>query len=89
MKTENEILEKISLLKKRVPKPPDIPRLQHGPYQGILKAQIWTLEWVLGQKLPPRYWCLGCQKWHRNLRCPGCGSLYDYYAGMESEEVPE
>lgn len=83
MRKKSEIKDKISILSSRAKRhPPDIPQSLFSQYQEILKTEIRTLKWVLGHKLPTWYWCVDCQKGHRNLRCPHCGNEHDYYEGL-------
>lgn len=37
---------------------------------GAIKA----LEWVLGYKRKPSFWCFRCRLLHTGLKCPKCGN---------------
>ena len=45
----------------------------HNGYIDIIKGQIRSLRWVLCHKLPIYYWCPGCERQHRGVRCHKCG----------------
>lgn len=43
-------------------------------YKDICNAQIRALQMVLNYKVAKWYWCVGCQRPHKDLPCPYCGS---------------
>ena len=70
MKTEIEIINRIKLVQGLLKDIKPLPKI----YKDINKAQIRTLKWVLGYKLPKYYYCLGCDSTHTKLQCPKCGN---------------
>ena len=72
MKTKKEIRAKIKELRisRNAAKQLDGTK----GYVFLINRTIRTLEWVLGYKRPPQYWCSRCALLHNNLKCPKCGN---------------
>jgi len=72
MKTKNAIRAKIKQFR--------ITRNDAQQFEGtegyvfLTNGAIKALEWVLGYKRKPQFWCFRCALLHNNLKCPKCGS---------------
>lgn len=74
MRKKSEILARVSRRREEIQiKPEGVPPSFLSMYQEVVKAELRVLKWALGRKIPDFYWCVTCQKSHRNLRCPHCG----------------
>ena len=74
MRTKSQIKAKIAEIRRErdsiVVIPPEHDRLLKQTANAIIRA----LEYALGYKAGEVYWCMGCNRMHRNLRCPKCGN---------------
>ena len=72
MKTKAEVLEAINTIRRM--RGTFHSHRQHNAV-AICDGQIRALHWILGYKRVFNwYWCSGCQKTHRGLKCPKCGN---------------
>ena len=69
MKTEAEIKKQIKLMQGLIKNVKPLPK----EYVDVTKAEIRTLKWVLGWKLPEYYYCHRCGRVHPKPECVRCG----------------
>lgn len=72
MKTRGEIKDKIKALRNL-----RNDALQFSGTEGyvfLTNGGIKALEWILGYKRPPSWWCYRCALLHRGLKCPKCSN---------------
>ena len=75
MKTRNEIRAKIKQLRAE-----RNYAQQFETTEGLVflkNGAIKALEWILGYKRKPQFWCFHCALLHNNLKCPKCGNETD------------
>jgi len=47
-------------------------------YVFLNNGAIKALEWVLGFKRKPQWWCYRCALLHTGLKCPRCGNEIEH-----------
>lgn len=72
MKTKKEIRAKIK--KFRISRNDAKQFSRTEGYVFLTNGAIKALEWVLGYKHKPQYWCFRCAILHNNIKCPKCGN---------------
>ena len=72
MKKRNAILAKIKTLRASRNDAQQFESTEG--YVFLTNGAIYALEWILGYKRKPKYWCFCCAILHDNLRCPKCGN---------------
>jgi len=90
MKTKQEVSLKIEKIRQEKKHARDLSA--PDAYIDLLRIQTLTLQWVLGYKIKPYYWCWGCQHLHQSLRCPWCGGdneVRTVEKTMDKMEQPE
>lgn len=83
MKTKGEIRVKIKQLRTQRDAAKPLPSTQG--YLSLSNAAIRALEWVLGYKRKPLFWCYQCALLHNNLKCPRCGNATEHKISKESD----
>jgi len=73
MKRKQEILNQIAELRLEGKSNKSIPKALRTHYEDILNGQIRALRWALGYKTGSYYFCVYCQRPHKNFQCPYCG----------------
>lgn len=46
-------------------------------YVYLTNGAIRALEWTLGYKRKPQWWCYRCAILHNGLECPRCGNAIE------------
>lgn len=76
MRTKAEIKQEIEQIREwRDTSRISIPSLRDR-YEQACGILILGLKYALGYKIGKRYWCVGCARYHKNVKCPKCGSDY-------------
>jgi len=72
MKTKNVIRARIKRLRVRRDDAKQFTGTEG--YVFLCNGAIRALEWILGYKRKPQFWCYRCALLHNNLKCPKCGN---------------
>ena len=76
MRTKDEIRARIKKL--RLQRNDDQQYKNTEGYVCLNKGAITALEWILGYKQKPKWWCYQCGLLHNNLKCPKCGNVIEH-----------
>ena len=77
MRTEAEIKATMKLLRRKmeVIEQATVRDAARERLNKFIEGVLCGLHWALGHDKGTHYfWCVGCQWWHRGLRCPVCGN---------------
>lgn len=80
MRKRKEIIEKIAQIRAERDFIKPMPKENERIWKQTCNALIHALEYSLGYKKPPFYWCIKCMRYHKGLTCPKCGN--DKYIGV-------